>query len=163
MNRGVVHYFQAERSHKSPHSPTCYSSHGGISQDATSLTWITGWLKLGKSLFWQIWTNIFFCLCVCAEQLKYWSTGNVWSSAGRSLGWKALVSKWRGRWGPWWYSVLNVLPAMQEIWVWSLGWEDPWRRNGNPLQYSCLGNPMDHEAWWAIAHGVAKSWTQPGD
>ena len=31
--------------------------------------------------------------------------------------------------------------------------------NGNPLQYSFLGNPMDGEAWWATAHGVAKSWT----
>ena len=29
--------------------------------------------------------------------------------------------------------------------------------NGNPLQYSCLGNPMDRGAWWAIVHGVAKS------
>ena len=28
--------------------------------------------------------------------------------------------------------------------------------NGNPFQYSCLGNPMDREAWWAIVHGVAK-------
>ena len=28
--------------------------------------------------------------------------------------------------------------------------------NGNPLQYSCLGNPMDREAWWAIVHGVAR-------
>ena len=31
---------------------------------------------------------------------------------------------------------------------------------GNPLQHSCLKNPMDREAWWAIAHRVAKSWTQ---
>jgi len=30
---------------------------------------------------------------------------------------------------------------------------------GNPLQYYCLGNPMDRGAWWAIVHGVAKSWT----
>ena len=29
--------------------------------------------------------------------------------------------------------------------------------NGNPLQYSCLGNPMDREAWQAIVHGVPKS------
>ena len=29
-------------------------------------------------------------------------------------------------------------------------------RNGNPLQYSCLGNPMDRGAWWATVHGVAK-------
>ena len=31
--------------------------------------------------------------------------------------------------------------------------------NGNPLQYSCLGNPMDGEAWWATVHGISKSWT----
>ena len=31
--------------------------------------------------------------------------------------------------------------------------------HGNPLQYSCLGNPMDRGAWRAIVHGVAKSWT----
>ena len=31
--------------------------------------------------------------------------------------------------------------------------------NGNPLQYSCLENSMDREAWWATIHGVAKSQT----
>ena len=31
--------------------------------------------------------------------------------------------------------------------------------NGNPLQYSCLENPMDRGAWWAAVHGVAKSQT----
>ena len=35
----------------------------------------------------------------------------------------------------------------------------PGEGNGNPLQYSCLDNPMDGEAWWATVHGVAKSWT----
>ena len=29
--------------------------------------------------------------------------------------------------------------------------------HGNPLQYSCLENPMDREAWWAVVHGVIKS------
>ena len=29
--------------------------------------------------------------------------------------------------------------------------------NGNPLQYSCLENPMDGGAWWAAVHGVAKN------
>ena len=29
--------------------------------------------------------------------------------------------------------------------------------NGNPLQYSCLENPMDRGAWWATTHGVTKS------
>ena len=33
-------------------------------------------------------------------------------------------------------------------------------RKGNPLQYSCLGNPMDTEAWRVTLHGVAKSQTQ---
>ena len=32
--------------------------------------------------------------------------------------------------------------------------------NGNPLQYSCLENPMDRGAWQATVHGIAKSWTQ---
>ena len=31
--------------------------------------------------------------------------------------------------------------------------------NGKPFQYSCLGNPMDREAWKAIVHEVTKSWT----
>ena len=35
----------------------------------------------------------------------------------------------------------------------------PGRGNGNPLQYSCLGNPMDRGAWQAMVHGIAKSWT----
>ena len=29
--------------------------------------------------------------------------------------------------------------------------------NGNPLQYSCLENPMDRGAWWAAVHGVSQS------
>ena len=32
----------------------------------------------------------------------------------------------------------------------------PGKGNGNPLQYSCLGNPMDRGAWWATVHGAAK-------
>ena len=32
----------------------------------------------------------------------------------------------------------------------------PGEGNGNPLQYSCLGNPMDRGYWWAIAYGVTK-------
>ena len=46
---------------------------------------------------------------------------------------------------------------------------DPWVRkspgeeNGNPLQYPCLENPMDTEAWYAIVHWVAESWTRLSD
>ena len=35
----------------------------------------------------------------------------------------------------------------------------PGEGNGNPLQYSCLGNPMDSGAWQATVHVVSKSWT----
>ena len=35
--------------------------------------------------------------------------------------------------------------------------------NGTPLQYSCLENPMDRDAWWAVVHGVAKSQTRLSD
>ena len=33
----------------------------------------------------------------------------------------------------------------------------PREGNGKPFQYSCLGNPMDRGAWWAMVHGVSKS------
>ena len=39
----------------------------------------------------------------------------------------------------------------------------PGEGNGNPLQYSCLGNPMDRGACWATIHGVPKNWTQLSD
>ena len=35
----------------------------------------------------------------------------------------------------------------------------PGEGKGNPLHYSCLGNPMDRGAWWATVHGVTKSQT----
>ena len=35
----------------------------------------------------------------------------------------------------------------------------PGERNGNPLQYSCLEDPMDRETWWVTVYRVAKSWT----
>ena len=36
----------------------------------------------------------------------------------------------------------------------------PGEENGNPLQYTCLENPMDRGAWWATVHGPQKSQTQ---
>ena len=44
------------------------------------------------------------------------------------------------------------------------GWgRSPGEGNGNPIQYSCLENPMHGGAWWAIVHGVAKSQTRLSD
>ena len=43
-------------------------------------------------------------------------------------------------------------------------WERyPGGGHGNPLEYSCLENPMDRGAWRATVHGVAKSQTRPND
>ena len=39
----------------------------------------------------------------------------------------------------------------------------PGEGHGNPLQHSCLENPMDRGAWWAIIHEVTKSWTWLSD
>ena len=50
------------------------------------------------------------------------------------------------------------LPALKGL-ISGLG-ESPGEGNGNPLQYSCLENPMDKGAWGAITHGVANSGTQ---
>ena len=58
-------------------------------------------------------------------------------------------------------SAVKNMPAMQETKEMipesgrSLGGE-----NGNPLQYSCLGNPTDRRAWWARVQRAANSWTQ---
>ena len=51
-------------------------------------------------------------------------------------------------------------PAVWEIWVWSLGWENP-LEEGLATQSSIFAwrIPMDRGAWRATVHGVAKSWT----
>ena len=58
-------------------------------------------------------------------------------------------------------SVVKNWPAMQEI-SGDVGLIPRWERspgegNGNPLQYSCLGNGMDRGAWRATVHGFAES------
>ena len=54
-------------------------------------------------------------------------------------------------------SVIRNLPANAEH-VGSIpgSGRSPEGGNGNPLQYSCLGNSMDREAFWATVHGVAE-------
>ena len=55
-------------------------------------------------------------------------------------------------------------PAMWEIWVQSLGWEDP-LEEGVEIHATIPAwrIPMDREAWWATVHGVSKSWRQVSD
>ena len=75
-------------------------------------------------------------------------------SAGEGIGcplqysWASLVAQ-----------LVKNFPAMWEIWVQSLGWEDPLEKGKKyPLQYSGLENSMDF-----IVHGVTKSRTQLSD
>ena len=60
---------------------------------------------------------------------------------------------------PWWISGKERTCQCRRLgfnpWVGKI----PWRRKCNPLQCSCLENPMDRGAWWATVHGVAKSRT----
>ena len=59
--------------------------------------------------------------------------------------------------------MVKSLPAMQEtVWI-SVSGRSPGEGNGNPLQCSCLENPMDRGARQATVHGVAKSWRQLSD
>ena len=56
--------------------------------------------------------------------------------------------------------MVKNFPVMQETQVQPLGSEDPLEEGmANPLQYSCLENSMDREAWQATVHGVTKSQT----
>ena len=52
------------------------------------------------------------------------------------------------------------MQEMEETRVRSLGQEDPGEGHGNPLQYSCVENPMDTEAWKATVHGGTKKQTE---
>ena len=56
-------------------------------------------------------------------------------------------------------SMVKNPPSKQEMWIWFPGWgRSPGEVNGNPLQYSCLGNPMDRGAWRATVYGAIKEW-----
>jgi len=60
--------------------------------------------------------------------------------------------------------VVKNLPAntgdVREVGLISGLGRSPGEKHGNPVQYSCLENPMDTGAWWATVHGVTKSWTR---
>ena len=64
---------------------------------------------------------------------------------------------------PWWLSskesTCNVGVAGDSGWIPGLG-RSPGGRYGNPLQYSCLENPMDRGAWRAMVCRVEKNWTR---
>ena len=70
---------------------------------------------------------------------------------GKSHGWRSLEGC--GPWGRWGSDMTERLHFHFSLLCIGEG-------NGNPLQCSCLENPMDGRAWWAAIYGVAKSQTR---
>ena len=112
--------------------------------------------------------------CIGKWILNHWTTREVWLYAYLSTSTTTsflmaslcmvhsshiqIICNFGSEFCPWRASLvaqrLKRLPAMWETWVWYLGREDPpGEGNGNPLQYSCLENPMNGGAWWATVHG----------
>ena len=60
---------------------------------------------------------------------------------------------------PWWLSGKETACSEGDLGSILGSGRSPGEGNGNPLQYSCLENPMDRGAWWVTVHGVTKSWT----
>ena len=83
------------------------------------------------------------CVCVCVQIHKY----IVYIHTGLPGGSYGKVSACNG-------GDPVSIPGLER---------SPGGGNGTPLQYSCLENPMDREAWWATVHGVAKNWTRLSD
>ena len=86
----------------------------------------------------------------------------MWETWVRSLGQEDTVKKGKGTDSQVALVVKN-LPAnagdIRDMGLIPGSGRSPGRGNGNPLQCSCLENPMDTGAWWATVHKVAKSWT----
>ena len=83
---------------------------------------------------------------------RFFTTNTTWEA---SLGGEISKFSWPKRGFPDGSMVKN-LPANAgdngfDPWVRKISWRRKWQ-----LQYSCLGNPMDREAWWTAVHGVTK-------
>ena len=124
-----------------------------------------------------IWTRGWSASCLACDSFSY-----IWSPPLHLQYGRPGFDPWIGK-NPWrraWQPTLVLLPGKSHGWR-SLVGCSPWVRwesdmterlhihfslscigeeNGNPLQCSCLENPMDGGAWWAAVHGVAQSRTQ---
>ena len=57
---------------------------------------------------------------------------------------------------PWWLTGKESMSIAGDMGSTPGSGRSPRKINGNPLQYSCLENPMDRGIWWAMVYGVAK-------
>ena len=123
----------------------------GIFQ-ARILQWVAILFSRGPS--WpRDWTHVTCIPCIDAQILYHWVT---WDTLEQICSYYIHYGGLNGG------SVVKNPPAMQETHdvgsIPGLG-RSSGKWNGNPLQYSCLENPMDWGSWWATVHGVAKSQT----
>ena len=61
---------------------------------------------------------------------------------------------------PWWLAVKNLSANAGDLGSIPGPGRSSGEGNGNPLRFSCLGNPMDRGTWQATVHGVTKSQTR---
>ena len=88
-----------------------------------------------------------------------------WAHCGKSKGFEVMMTSVSLHFLPivseWVAELVKNLPAnardARDLGLIPVLGRSPGTGNGNPLQYSCLGNPMDRGAWQATVHGVAKS------
>ena len=70
-------------------------------------------------------------------------------------------------WAPKSLQMVTAAMKLKDACLWKKSYDQPRQRigegNGNPLQYSCLENPMGRGAWWAAVHGVVRSQTRLSD
>ena len=128
---------------------------------------------------WRIpWTEELQCVGSQRAGMTKWLTFTFKLKQTTELGWTHLTSCWFTSlwiflWGscsflglPWWLrgkeSACSAGATGDMGLILGSG-RSPGGGHGNPLQYSCLENPMDREAWWATVHRVAKSqtWLKP--
>ena len=62
---------------------------------------------------------------------------------------------------PWWFSGKESTCNAGDTGLTPGSGRPPGEGNGNPLQYSCLGNSMDRGTWRATVHGVVENFTKP--
>ena len=107
--------------------------------------------------------------CINQQITYHWATWEAqWKDyyVWNTIGLVAFIYSLRIYWTPYlahpWWLRASACNAGDLCSTSGLG-RSPGEENSNPLQYSCLENPMDGEAWWATVHGVAKSRTRLSD
>ena len=109
-----------------------FYSYIGSKKNLENTSWLSDWQQSILSiLYYSIWLKMCFLLFLFSvyNQCKGFFGGSVVKKPPVNAADKVLISG-SGR--------------------------SPGEGNGNPLEYSCLGNPMDRGAWWATAHGVTR-------